>query len=1010
MFCMSSSSSHDSNLQRAGIDKYCRNYDFQYRFDGVGFVEMTMTSVRGHLTSHDFDEQHRRWRDCEPSALFEAPIITSTADDAKGIARNLAAEGRRADVLMIWTDCDREGEHIGAEIVREVRKVKRGIAVKRARFSAIIANQIHAACRNAGELDWAAAAAVETRMELDLRIGASFTRMQSLRLQPHFHELAKQVVSYGPCQFPTLGFVVERYEKVENFVPESFWHISVEDRRPGPGNAKVTFLWDRVRLFHEGVVRMLHQKCKDEPRATVVRVTRAPTRKFKPYPLTTVELQKAGSRLLHLAPKRVLELAEGLYNKGFLSYPRTETDQYDKDFDFDSLIDKQKSDDQWGAFATALSAGGFERPRLGRKNDQAHPPIHPTAHASGLVADEKRVYDYITRRFLACCSRDALGQQTTVELDIAGEGFHASGVVVLERNFLDVFPYEKWETTHLPNYEEGDTFVPTSCTVQQGSTTRPKLLTEADLVSLMDKNGIGTDATIAEHIAKVIERQYVMTQSEGRVKYLVPSTLGIGLVEGYNKIDLEKSLSKPFLRRETEHRMDLISRGDRSKQETLVESLEEYREVFARVGQRFNMLLQSVDKYLGGGAGGGEDEEDLDQGHGGPGAGPGPGPGHGHGRGGGGPGTGGGGRGGGGPRGGGGGGGRGGGAGGRPGGGTDAPARRRPPARQDSEDEEAPPRFQPSPKRRRVDSASGAGAADPPACNCGDTSVLRTVGKDGPNKGREFWVCPKPRGEDCGYFLWNDDAAAAGAQQAQGRAGPSRAPAPAAPRSRQPTGGQDAGDDARHCTCGDTAVLRTVNKDGPNKDRQFWCCSKPRDSGQCDFFEWADEPPRQSRNGGGGGGGSGMNGSGADQRSHSGSNSRDPPRCSCSLEAQLKVSHKDGEDKGREYWTCSRSSNILKCKFFEWADGQPSRARNDRFDNGGGSGGYGGGGGGSRAGSSSGRGRGRGRGGGRRGGSGGGGGRGRGRGGRGGGGGGGGDRDTCYKCGESGHWASACPQ
>jgi DNA topoisomerase-3 len=60
----------------------------------------------------------------------------------------------------------------------------------------------------------------------------------------------------------------------------------------------------------------------------------------------------------------------------------------------------------------------------------------------------------------------------------------------------------------------------------------------------------GTDATIAEHIAKIIEREYVMEQQEGRTKYLVPSTLGIGLVEGYNQIGFDRSLSKPHLRRE----------------------------------------------------------------------------------------------------------------------------------------------------------------------------------------------------------------------------------------------------------------------------------------------------------------------------------------------------------------------------------------------------------------------------------------------------------------------------
>jgi DNA topoisomerase-3 len=115
---------------------------------------------------------------------------------------------------------------------------------------------------------------------------------------------------------------------------------------------------------------------------------------------------------------------------------------------------------------------------------------------------------------------------------------------------LDVYPYDKWSDKELPNFEEGETFVPSVCELREGTTSKPSLLTEADLVGIMDKNGIGTDATIAKHIEKIIDREYVIPRMEGSVKYLVPSTFGIGLVKGYNDIEFDRSLSKPQLRRE----------------------------------------------------------------------------------------------------------------------------------------------------------------------------------------------------------------------------------------------------------------------------------------------------------------------------------------------------------------------------------------------------------------------------------------------------------------------------
>jgi len=69
----------------------------------------------------------------------------------------------------------------------------------------------------------------------------------------------------------------------------------------------------------------------------------------------------------------------------------------------------------------------FTKPRAGKKNDHAHPPIHPTAHAANIQGDEKRVYEYITRRYLGSCSLDAEGWQTTVDVEAGGEDFYASG-------------------------------------------------------------------------------------------------------------------------------------------------------------------------------------------------------------------------------------------------------------------------------------------------------------------------------------------------------------------------------------------------------------------------------------------------------------------------------------------------------------------------------------------------------------------------------------------------------
>lgn len=186
------------------------------------------------------------------------------------------------------------------------------------------------------------------------------------------------------------------------------------------------------------------------------------------------------------------------------------------------------------------------------------------------------------------------------------EQFNASGLTVRERNFLDVYPYMKWTSTQdLPHFEVGETFEPTKADLTEGTTSPPGYLTEPDLISLMDANGIGTDATMAEHIQTIQTRKYATRRTRGRavrrndqdeeadeegdapadapvergggrgrgtgrgrggrggdqpndrnggattgVQEFIPTTLGVALVKGYENMGLETSLSKPFLRKE----------------------------------------------------------------------------------------------------------------------------------------------------------------------------------------------------------------------------------------------------------------------------------------------------------------------------------------------------------------------------------------------------------------------------------------------------------------------------
>lgn len=156
--------------------------------------------------------------------------------------------------------------------------------------------------------------------------------------------------------------------------------------------------------------------------------------------------------------------------------------------------------------------------------------------------EEAKLYELIVRHFLACCSEDAHGAETVVTIEIAEEKFTAKGLMVLELNYLEVYTYEKWSDKSLPVFKEREKFMPTTLLLTESKTNPPELLTEAELIDLMDKHGIGTDATIAQHITTILTREYASKENN----YFTPTTLGLALVDGYKKIGF--TLDKPDLR------------------------------------------------------------------------------------------------------------------------------------------------------------------------------------------------------------------------------------------------------------------------------------------------------------------------------------------------------------------------------------------------------------------------------------------------------------------------------
>ena len=582
--------SGNNSSKREGLSKFNKIYEFSCQMLNSD-ARVVMTSVSGHLMTHDFAVSFKNWEKCLPLSLFSAPILKFCPDNSQPIKTTLEREAKKSDALVLWTDCDREGENIASQIRDVCVSANNRIRVYRARFSEITFRSVKAATQRLEGLDERQAAAVECRQELDLRIGAAFTRFLTLRLRKVFPtELSDQLISYGPCQFPTLGFVVDRYKQVQQFVPEPFYKLRAVLSRD---SRQVEFSWSRGRLFNRSVAEIFLEVCLERPVALVTRVASKPKSKWRPLPLDTVEFEKLSSRKLQITAKQAMTIAEKLYTQGLISYPRTETNLFPPSMDLVPLVQEQTQDGQWGDTARQILAD-TPNPRRGNKSDQAHPPIHPIKYAPSLQGDEKKVYEFIVRHFLACCSKDAQGMETTVDISVNEETFAASGLVITERNYLDVYPYDRWTDRNIPHFSQGESQPADRVELVDGETTPPPLLKEADLIALMEKHGIGTDATHADHIETIKSRRYVGVQPDGT---FLPGTLGMGLVEGYDQIGHD--MAKPYLRAELEAALKAICLGQKRKEEVIESMVHKYKQVFIEITTNAVKIDQSLSNYFG---------------------------------------------------------------------------------------------------------------------------------------------------------------------------------------------------------------------------------------------------------------------------------------------------------------------------------------------------------------------------------------------------------------------------
>ena len=541
--------------------------------EGSNYV---VTWALGHLVTlaepDDYDVKYKTWRLEDLPMLPEQmrlKVIRETSHQFRAVADLM----KRNDLgeLIIATDAGREGELVARWIMK--------LAAWHKPFKRLwISSQTDAAVKDGfARLKPGSAydnlfQAARCRSEADWLIGLNVTRALTCK---HDTQLTA-----GRVQTPTLAMIVAREREIKTFIPQDFWTINADFSdysgrwRDRDGNGRV---FSRTRAEeitaktqgHAGMVVEVDSKSKTEP---------------PPLAYDLTELQRDANRLYGWSAKKTLQTLQGLYETHkIVTYPRTDSRYITTDL-VPTLSARLKaaSSGSWAAFIKPLLAKPLKPgPRL--VNDAKvsdHHAVIPTEQAPDfkkLGGEERTLYDLVVRRFVTVLYPPCVYDQITVVTRVNGEDFFTKGKAVKEMGWRAVTGKVAGDETKdkddlpeqtLQHQKKGEQKAVKNIRLEKGQTAPPARYTEATLLTAMEspgkfiedddlreavkEGGLGTPATRAEIIEKIITYGYVERQGN----HLVPMSKGIQLIGLAPEV-----LRSPELTAQWEMRLTKISKG-----------------------------------------------------------------------------------------------------------------------------------------------------------------------------------------------------------------------------------------------------------------------------------------------------------------------------------------------------------------------------------------------------------------------------------------------------------------
>jgi DNA topoisomerase-1 len=451
------------------------------------------------------------------------------------------------------------------------------------KFSTLTKDDLIEAYENKSKtLDWGQAHAGETRHMLDWFYGINTSRALTLAIKTTG---MFKIMSTGRVQGPALKLIVDKEKEIQAFKPEPYWQIELD----GEAEKKPIIAWHiEDKFWEKEKAEKIYNKIKAEKKAKVAKVEKKLFNQSPPFPFDLTSMQIEAYRTLRISPKITLSIAQDLYTSGYISYPRTSSQQLPAKIGYKKIITALSRNPRYYNETKILLSKASLKPNEGKKTDPAHPAIYPTGiQPKNLKKEQADIYELIVRRFLATFGDPAVRQTMNVKINCKEEPFLAKGTTTAEPGWHLLYGrFVMLKEEELPIVKESQIIDVRKIKFHSKETQPPKRYTEASIIKELEHRGLGTKSTRSEIIDTLFKRDYISG------KQVQATDLGIKTIETLEKHNPE--IIDEALTRHFEEEMEEIREG-KKKEEAVID---EAKGVLVKIMDKFKKSEKEIGKKL----------------------------------------------------------------------------------------------------------------------------------------------------------------------------------------------------------------------------------------------------------------------------------------------------------------------------------------------------------------------------------------------------------------------------